>query len=52
MVKGYESRTGKPAPMVLSHEATFVSKVLWAATMASVLVVIEVVIWKLIGEDD
>ncbi|HEX6887083.1 MAG TPA: DUF4235 domain-containing protein [Candidatus Nanopelagicales bacterium] len=52
MVKGYESRTGRPAPLVRSANGTIVEKILWAATMAAVLALIEAIVWKVIGEDE
>jgi hypothetical protein len=52
MVKGYESKTGRPAPLVRSTNGTILEKILWAATMAAVLALIEAIVWKAIGEDD
>ena len=52
LIRGYEARTGKPAPVVYSKEASVVSKVLWAATMAATIALIEVVLWQIIDSDD
>ena len=52
LMKGYEARTGKPAPLIRSRQATAMQKILWAATMAAVLALVEVAVWKAIGEDD
>jgi hypothetical protein len=52
MVKAYEARTGKPAPVIYSREASVVSKVLWAATLAGVVALSEVVVWKMLADDD
>jgi hypothetical protein len=52
MMRTYEARTGKPAPVVYSREASAVSKVLWAATMAATIAVIEVVVWQIFESDD
>ena len=34
MIKAYESKTGKPAPLVRSRQAPVLEKVLWAAAMS------------------
>lgn len=52
MVKTYESRTGKPAPLVHSREAGVLEKVLWAAAMSAVLVAIESIVWRLVDQED
>jgi hypothetical protein len=52
MISIYEARTGKPAPLVYSRDASLVSKVVWAATMAGVIALIEVAVTQLIGSDD
>jgi hypothetical protein len=52
MMKAYEARTGKPAPVIYSREASVVSKVLWAASMAATITLIEVVIWQIFESDD
>lgn len=51
MVKGYERRTGKSAPLVYSHEASLKSKVLWAAAVAAAIALIEAIIWQAFRED-
>lgn len=52
MMKGYEARTGKKPPLVRSREATMVQKMLWAAAMAAVIVVVEAVVWNLLVDDE
>jgi hypothetical protein len=52
MMRAYEARTGRPAPVVYSREASVVSKVLWAATMAATIAIIEVVVWQILESDD
>jgi hypothetical protein len=52
MMKGYESRTGRPAPVVHSREASLLSKVLWAAAMAGVIAMIEIVVWQVLSDDE
>jgi hypothetical protein len=53
MMKAYEGRTGKPAPVVYSREASVVSKVIWAATMAATVALIEIVVTQVLdGYED
>jgi hypothetical protein len=52
LMKGYESRTGRPAPLIRSRNAGALEKIVWATTMAAVLALVEVVVWKVIGEED
>lgn len=52
MMKGYEARTGKPAPVIYSRDASMVSKVLWASAMAATIAVIEIVLWQILDSDD
>jgi hypothetical protein len=48
MMKAYEGRTGNPAPVIYSRDASIVSKVLWAATMAATVALIEIVIMQVL----
>ena len=52
MIKAYESGTGRPAPVVRSTQSRLVEKVLWAATMAAVMVLVEVIVYKAAGLDE
>jgi hypothetical protein len=52
MMKGYEARTGKPAPVIYSREASMLSKVLWAATMAATIAAIEIIVWQILDSDE
>jgi hypothetical protein len=52
LIRAYEARTGKSAPVVYSREASAASKVLWAATMAATIALIEVVLWQILDSDE
>lgn len=52
MVAVYESRTGKPAPLVASHERSVVAKVLWAASVAALVALIEGLVIAALGEEE
>ncbi|MCU0263105.1 MAG: hypothetical protein MUF09_05445 [Candidatus Nanopelagicales bacterium] len=52
MMKAYEARTGRPAPVIYSREASMLSKVLWAATMAATIAAIEIIVWQILDADD
>ena len=52
MIKAYESRTGKPAPLVRSRQSPVLEKVLWAAAMSALIVLIEAIVWKAVGEEE
>jgi hypothetical protein len=51
-MRGYEARTGKPAPVIYNREASMVSKVLWAAAMAGTIALIEVILWQVFDSED
>ena len=52
MIKAYESKTGKPAPLVRSRQAPVLEKVLWAAAMSALIVLIEAIVWKAVGDEE
>jgi hypothetical protein len=52
LIAAYERRTGQPAPLVYSHGASPVRKVIWAATVAGTVALIEIVILHLIDNED
>ena len=52
MIKAYESSTGKPAPLVRSRQSPVLEKVLWAAAMSALIVLIEAIVWKAVGEEE
>ncbi len=52
MNKGYEAATGHVAPRAAEREPSLVSKVLWAAAMAGVVVLVESLIWSAIDAFD
>ena len=52
LMKGYEAKTGKPAPIIRSRNASLMQKVLWAAALAAVVALVEVVVWQIIGEEE
>jgi hypothetical protein len=45
MVKGYESATGKPAPVISSREAGLLQKMLWAAALGAVVALVQSTVW-------
>jgi hypothetical protein len=51
-MRGYEARTGKPAPVLYNREASMFSRVLWAAGMAGTIALVEVVLWQILGDDE
>jgi hypothetical protein len=52
LMRGYEARTGKAAPVVYNREASLLAKVLWSATMAATIALVEVVLWQLLDSDE
>jgi hypothetical protein len=50
MVKAYEAKTGRHAPVVRSRESSVVTKVLWAAALAGVVALIEIVVWQVLDD--
>jgi len=48
----YESRTGKPAPVIHSREAPVISKVLWSAALATLIAVVEIVVFEVLDRVD
>jgi hypothetical protein len=52
LMRGYEARTGRPAPVVYNRDASLLSKVLWSATMAATIALIEVVLWQILDSDE
>jgi hypothetical protein len=51
MAKGFESRTGRPAPLVRSRQAPILEKILWAAAMASMLALVEALVYKVLDDE-
>ncbi|MCU0300346.1 MAG: DUF4235 domain-containing protein [Candidatus Nanopelagicales bacterium] len=52
MSKGFEAKTGRPAPLVRSRHASIVEKILWAAAMASVLALIEALVYRALDDEE
>lgn len=52
LMRGYEARTGKPAPVVYNRDASVLSKVLWSATMAATIALVEAVLYQLLDSDE
>jgi len=52
MMSAYESRTGRPAPVIHSRDASFVSKVLWSATLATTIAIAEILVFQVLDRDD
>jgi hypothetical protein len=51
MAKGFESKTGRPAPVVRSRQAGLMEKILWAAAMASMLALVEALVYKVLDDE-
>jgi hypothetical protein len=51
-MRGYEARTGRPAPVIYNREASMLSKVVWAAAMAGTIALIEVILWQVFDSDE
>jgi hypothetical protein len=51
IIKGFEARTGRPAPVIYSRDASVASKILWAAAMAATVALVEVIVWQLLESD-
>jgi hypothetical protein len=52
LISAYERRTGQSAPLVYSRGPSPVRKVIWAATVAGTVALIEIIILELIDSDD
>lgn len=52
IIRGYEARTGKSAPVVYNREASLRAKILWSATMAATIALVEVILWQLLDSDE
>ena len=52
MVKGYEARTGKPAPLVHTRNGSVLATVLWAAAVAAALALVETAIIRALNDND
>jgi hypothetical protein len=52
MIKAYESRTGKPAPLVHTRNGSVLATVAWAASIAAVLALVETLVIRALAEDD
>jgi hypothetical protein len=52
MIKTYESRTGRPAPMVHTRNGSVLETVLWAASIAAVLALIETMVIRTLADDE
>ncbi len=52
MINGYERSTGKKAPLIHSRNGSVLSKMAWAASMAAVVALIEVVVWNVLDGED
>ena len=51
LISAYEGRTGQPAPLIYSRGPSAARKVIWAATVAGTVALIEVIILELIDKD-
>jgi hypothetical protein len=52
MVKGYEAKTGRPAPVAHSKHSSILTKVLWAAALAGIIALVEAIVWQAFGDDE
>ena len=52
LMRGYEARTGRSAPVVYNREASLKAKILWSATMAATIALVEVILWQLLDSDE
>jgi hypothetical protein len=52
MIKAYESRTGRPAPLVHTRNGSVLATVAWAASIAAVLALVETLVIRALAEDD
>ncbi len=46
LMTGYESATGRPAPVIHNREASVTERVVWAAAMGAAIALIEIVVWR------
>lgn len=52
MISVYESRTGKPAPLVGSRNGSIITRVAWAASVAAVIALVETLVMRALDEDE
>lgn len=52
MMKAYEAKTGRPAPVVHSRNGSVIATVLWAAAVAATLALIETLVIRALADDD
>jgi hypothetical protein len=52
MIKAYESRTGRPAPLVHTRNGSVLATVAWAASIAAVLALVETLVIRALADDD
>lgn len=51
MISVYESRTGKPAPLMASRNGSVLTRVLWAASLAAVMTLVETLVVRALEDD-
>jgi hypothetical protein len=52
MIKAYESRTGRPAPLVHTRNGSVLATVAWAASIAAVLALVETLVIRALADDE
>ncbi len=52
LAAAYKAKTGRPAPLVTDRDSTILSRVLWAAAVAAVVVLVEAVVIEALSDDD
>lgn len=51
LMAGYESATGKPAPVIHNRQASIAQRVMWAAAMSAAIAAIEIVVWRVVDSE-
>lgn len=52
MISAYEARTHEPAPVIYASNVSPVKKILWTATVAAAVALIEIIVLEVIGGDE
>lgn len=52
MISAYEARTHEPAPVIYARNISPIKKLVWTATVATAVALIEIIVLELIGDDD
>lgn len=52
MISAYEARTHEPAPVIYARNVSPIKKVIWTATVAAAVALIEIIVLEVIGGED